>query len=117
MLNPYLYIRSWNLHEVIGPITFGGQHSIIDATVQRTDFASTLQNIDKWQEIASLQSIFVQIVWRPVARRHHYYSAFEEMGEQTFQNHCISNVDHLKIVESHFFSSVNYQRKIVENVT
>mmetsp|Transcript_23570 Transcript_23570/g.58253 ORF Transcript_23570/g.58253 Transcript_23570/m.58253 type:complete len:209 (+) Transcript_23570:1368-1994(+) len=63
-------------------------------------FAALLEQTDEGHESAAIQTALVQIIWRPVARRHHNAPALEEPLEESFEYHGVGDVNDVELVKA-----------------
>lgn len=88
-------------HEIIVSISsLERLRSIVNPIVQRNHIAVRLEYANEGNEIASLQTILVQIVWTAITRGDHHDSLIKEMRKQSLQYHRISNVRDLELVKA-----------------
>src|SRR3546814_12439724 len=73
---------------------------VIEATVERNDLATLLDERDERDKIRALQSFPVEVARLDVRRGHDDHAAREQRLEQTPQDHRIGDVVDLELVET-----------------
>ena len=63
------------------------------------DVTFLMDHIDERQEQVPLQPIEIQVIWWPIRGNEHHNSILQEALKESFQDHGISNVKHLELVD------------------
>lgn len=63
------------------------------------DVTFLMDHIDERQEQVPLQPIEIQVFWRPIRSNKHHNSVLHETLKQPFQDHGISDVQHLELID------------------
>jgi len=73
--------------------------SVINS-IEGDDFHLSFHHMDEWHEQEPLQSVQVQVAWRPVWGHEADHVVVEERLEQPLQDHRIRNVQHLELIKA-----------------
>ena len=73
--------------------------TVKDSCYLLDDFGIFLQVIDERQKRVPVEPFHIQVLRWPVGREHDNHSEVAESCEQSLEDHSVSDVEHLKLID------------------